>query len=139
MIVRAAKISDYKLKKIIWHFIVDIDATKTSLIAQINRNTISRYYQLFRTIIYYHQSQEFQRTINGEVECDEAYFGGKRRRGMPGKRGRGSDKQPVFGVFERKGRVYTEIVPNCKKKTLQKIIRGVIDKETIMNELTLLT
>ena len=133
MIVKSAKISDYKLKKIIWHFIVDIDATKTSLIVQINRNTINHYYKLFRILIYYYQSQEFQKTIYGEVECDEAYFGGKRRRGMPGKRGRGSDKQPVFGIFERNGHVYTEIVSNCKKETLQKIIRGVIDKETIIH------
>ena len=40
--------------------------------------------------------------------------GGKRQRGYHGKlkRGRGTLKQPVFGVFERDGRVYTEIVPD---------------------------
>jgi len=49
------------------------------------------------------------------VEVDESYFGAKRHRGYHGKlkrgRGRGTLKQPVFGVFERDGRVYTEIVP----------------------------
>ena len=38
------------------------------------------------------------------------------------KRGRGTLKQPVFGVFERDGRVYTEIVPDCKRLTLQAVI-----------------
>jgi len=47
------------------------------------------------------------------VECDEAYFGGKRKRGLSGKRGRGTNKQPVFGIFERDGKVYAEIVDNC--------------------------
>src|SRR3989344_1086412 len=89
MIVRASKIGDFKLKKLIWHFVVDIDATKTSLIVRINRNTVNRYYQLFRTVIYQNQQEEFQKAINGEAECDEAYFGGKRKRGVPGKRGRG--------------------------------------------------
>ena len=63
---------------------------------------------------------------------DEAYFGGKRKRGVPGKRGRGTDKTPVFGIYERDGRVYTEIVPNCEKKTLQAIIRGKVSTKTIV-------
>jgi len=133
MIVRASKIGDFKLKKLIWHFVVDIDATKTSLIVRINRNTVNRYYQLFRTVIYQNQQEEFQKAINGEAECDEAYFGGKRKRGVPGKRGRGTDKQPVFGIYERNGRVYAEIVPNCEKKTLQAIIRGRVSTEAIVH------
>lgn len=133
MIVKSAKISDYKIKKIIYHFCVDIDATKTSLVVRINRNTINRFYRLFRTTIWYHQRQEFKRVIVGEAECDEAYFGGKRKRGVPGKRGRGTDKQPVFGIFERGGRVYTEIIPVCDKKTLQAIIRGKISTETVVH------
>ena len=30
----------------------------------------------------------------------------------------------VFGIFERDGKVYTEIVLDCAKATLQGIIRG---------------
>ena len=131
MLVRLSKLSDFKVKKIIWSFCVDIDATKTSLIVGVNRNTVNHFYQLFRTLIWYHQFQEFRRTIKGEAECDEAYFGGKRRRGVPGKRGRGTNKQPVFGIFERNGRVYTEIVAKCDKPTLQKIIRGISTKSIV--------
>lgn len=132
MLVRLSKLSDFKVKKIIWSFCVDVDATKTSLIVDVNRNTVNRFYQLFRTLIWYHQLREFKRTIKGGAECDEAYFGGKRRRGVPGKRSRGTNKQPVFGIFERNGRVYTEIVANCKKPPLQKIIRGKISLEAVI-------
>ena len=49
--------------------------------------------------------------FSGEIEIDESYFGSKRVRG---KRGRGaSGKQPVFGMFKRDGKVYTQIVKNC--------------------------
>ena len=34
-----------------------------------------------------------------------------------------------FMKYERDNKVYTEIVPNCKKKILQKIILGKIDKD----------
>lgn len=37
------------------------------------------------------------------------------------------DRQPVFGIFERNGRVYTEIIPDCSLRTLRKIIQGTID------------
>lgn len=61
-----------------------------------------------------------------------SYFGAKRVKGYHGKlkRGRGTQKQPVFGVFERNGRVYTEIVDDCKKPTLQAIIKGKVDIES---------
>lgn len=132
MLLKSSKLSDFKIKKIIWCFCIDIDATRASLIVNNNRNTVNKLYQVFRRIIFLNQSVEFDKIIEGEVECDEAYFGAKRRRGVPGKRGRGTDKQPVFGIFERNGRVYTEIVPNCSKPILQKIIRGKIEKETII-------
>ena len=45
------------------------------------------------------------------------------------KRGRGSKtlQQPVFGMYQRNGRVYIEFVSNAEKKTLQDIIRGRIE------------
>ena len=39
-------------------------------------------------------------------------------------------KQPVFGIYERNGRVYTEIIPDCERKTLRAIITGRIDLES---------
>lgn len=133
MIVSRLRLSKYQTKKIIWYFCVDIPASKTSLIVRVNRNTTNRYFLWFRRLIYRNQMEEFRKAIRGEAEMDEAYFGGKRKRGVPGKRGRGTDKQPVFGIYERNGRVYTEIVPNCEKKTLQAIIRGRVSPETVIH------
>ena len=39
----------------------------------------------------------------------------------------------VFGIFERQGQVYTEIVPDCSRPTLQGIIRGRMDLRTVIN------
>jgi transposase len=88
---------------------------------------------IFRTGVYDHQIKEFKKIFD-EAEVDESYFGARRIRGFHGnlKRGRGTMKQPVFGIFKRNGRVYTEIVPNCKKAILQPIIRGKIDYSTII-------
>lgn len=70
----------------------------------------------------------------GTVEVDEAYFGPNRLRGKQGphKRGRGTWKQPVFGIFERDGRVYTEIIPDTYKLTLRAIIQGKVSPESII-------
>ncbi|MYC39950.1 MAG: IS1595 family transposase [Candidatus Dadabacteria bacterium] len=57
--------------------------------------------------------------LDGEVEADETYIGGKR----PGKRGRGADgKAVVFGMMERGGELMAKVVPNVRKRTLQPII-----------------
>lgn len=131
--LKNAKISEYKIKKIIKCFVLDILASKSAHLLGINRNTINHWYLIFRKAIYAHQMQEFEK-IFGEAEIDESYFGARRKRGFTGKlkRGRGTLKQPVFGIFKRNGRVYTEIVPNCKKATLQPIIRGKVDPSTIL-------
>ena len=131
--IKWAKISDYQLKKIIHHFVVDISADQASKLLGFNRNTINRYYMIFRIAIAMHQLDEFQKFV-GSVELDESYFGARRVRGFHGKlkRGRGTFKQPVFGIFERGGRVYTEIVPDCSKKTLQAVIMGKVDIHSIM-------
>lgn len=65
----------------------------------------------------------------GEVEIDESYLGPRRVRG---KRGRDAvGKTIVFGVFPRNGHVYTEIVPDVRKATLRKAIRGRVWLDTI--------
>ena len=68
----------------------------------------------FRKAIVQYSEQEF-RKLNGKIEADESYFGGKRK----GNRGRGAyNKQPVFGILERNGRVYTAVVENVSAKIL---------------------
>jgi transposase-like protein len=58
-----------------------------------------------------------------------------RVRGRPGprKRGRGTLRQPVFGIYERDGAVCTELVTDCPAKTLQAIIRGKVSPESVIH------
>lgn len=129
MLVKYSKLSDYRLKKIVKCFSSDLTAKQTAHLLELNRNTVNRYYGIFRRVIYEHQLSEFSQFI-GEVEVDESYFGPRRVRGMATKRGRGTHRQPVFGIFERNGRVYTEIIPNCARATLRPIITGAIDPKS---------
>jgi len=51
-----------------------------------------------------------------------------------GKWGRGaSSKTIVFGIFKCNGWVYTEIVPDAKKRTLQHVIRGKVSLESVIH------
>ena len=116
-------LSDYKIKKIMLHFCEDITASQTASLLGINRNTINRYFNLFRRKIAASTLAE-GKLFSGEIECDESYFGAKRIRG---KRGRGAaGKTPVFGLLKRDGNVYVEIVENCSKASLMPIIQGKI-------------
>ena len=60
MLVNNSKISDYILKKIIKHFVVGIDASKCAKLIDVNRNTINRYYNFFRDLIFEYQTQKFE-------------------------------------------------------------------------------
>jgi len=55
-------------------------------------------------------------------------------RRVRGKKGRGAGgKTVVFGILERYGKGYTEIVPNAAKKPLQAAIRGQVDLDCIIH------
>ena len=49
--LKNSRISDYKIKKILHYFVEDYTATETSKKIKLNRNTINRYYKIFRKII----------------------------------------------------------------------------------------
>jgi len=126
---KRAKISEAKFRLLIKYFVHDLDAKTIASLTGLNRNTVNRYLALIRKLIA--EFCEHQSPFKGEIEVDESYFGAKRIRG---KRGRGAYKKtPVFGIFKRGGKVYTEIVPDCTKNTLQAIIRGRIDPESVIH------
>jgi transposase-like protein len=115
-----SKISEAKTREIIRYFAADLTAVQTAQLSGLNRNTVNKFYRALRECI--HKACQTQRPLFGIVEVDESYFGAKR---VKGKRGRGAyGKTPVFGIYERGGNVYTEIVPDCSKPILQGIIRG---------------
>ncbi len=124
-----AKISEAKFKKILKLFCVDLTAVQIAEIIGLNRNTVNKYLKLIRQQIA--AICESESPFSGEVEVDESFFGEKR---VKGKRGRGaSGKTIVFAIFKRNGSVYTEIVPDCSKHTLQGIIRGKVGLDTVIH------
>ena len=76
-------------------------------------------------------------SLVGQIEVDESYSGAGsalRVRRVRGKRGRGArGKTTVFGLLKRGNEVYTEIVPDCKSATLQKIIKGKTGVESVIH------
>ncbi len=133
MPVKYSKLSDYKIKKIVKCFCLDLTAEQTASLVGLNRKTINRYFMIFRECIFQSRQSDLE-LFFGAIELDEAYFGSKRIRGLstPQKRGRGTWKQPVFGIFERDGRVYTELVPDAKMKTLRRVIAGKVALESVV-------
>ena len=128
-----SKLSEYRIKKVVECFCLDLTATQTAALLKLNRKTVNGLYQRFRLLIALQRMHQ-RRELRGVVEIDESYFGPSRIRGrpLPRLRGRGTLKQPVFGIFEREGEVYTEIVADCSQNTLRAIIRGRIDPQSVV-------
>jgi transposase-like protein len=70
--------------------------------------------------------------LQGIVEMDETYIGGKARKtkDKKNKRGRGSEnKKSVVGMVERKGKIKAEKTNKVDGKTMKALVRGNIDTE----------
>jgi transposase len=118
-------ISEKKFRQILKLFCKDYTVFAVSDSTGISRITINKLYALFRKRILSMINNDL---LNNEVEIDESYFGARRVRG---KRGRGAKgKTPVVGLLKRKGRVYTQIIPNCSRHELMPIIKGKILADT---------
>lgn len=124
-----SRISERKFREIVKYFSMDLEATKIAELSGISRQSINKYLNAMRERITEFCQEESP--FSGEIEVDESYFGAKR---VKGKRGRGaSGKTIVFGLLKRKGKVYTEIVPDCSRDTLQAIIRGKVSSESVIH------
>jgi len=132
MLKRQSRLTKSKIKKLLECFSADVSATVASKLVKVNRNTANLWYIHFREKILAYQEQEVA-AMSGEIELDESYFGGPRKKLRAQdrrKRGRGSEnKIPVFGIKKREdGKVYTQIIKNASKQELLPIIRKLIKK-----------
>lgn len=126
--LKRAHISERKTREIVRCFAQDLPALTTARLTQVNRNTINRIYRILRLLIA--AECEKESPFRGEIEVDESYFGPKR---VPGKRGRGAKgKTIVFGILKRGGKVYTQIVPDVQRTTLQQVIRGKVELQSVI-------
>ena len=89
--------------------------------------TVTRVYQTLRLSLYHIAELEGAK-LSGEIEMDEAYFGGRRK----GQRGRGAGgKSIVFGLLERDGRVYTRVVEGVSADDLMQVIQKKTRKGSV--------
>jgi len=103
-------------------FELEISALRAAVQCGISYPTALKAYDLLRYSILV-SSQDAQDFMDGEIELDESYFGGRRK----GKRGRGAVcKVPVFGILERNGVVRVEVVKDVTvRRLLEMTIRMV--------------
>jgi len=112
---------------VLYYFYLEISAKKTANELEIDYQTVQSRFMQFRKAIADYCNQEAKK-LNGELELDESYFGGKRK----GNRGRGANnKAIVFGILERKGKVHTVIVENVSKETLMEAIKSKTKKGSV--------
>ena len=125
-----SRISERKFREIIRYFPADLTATQIAYFTNLNINAINKILHLLRQRIF-ELSQLQSVPFKGQIEVDESYFSARR---VKGKRGHGaSGKTIVFGLLNRGDKVCTEIVPNCKAATLQSIIKGKTDIESVIH------
>ena len=119
MMFMRSRLSKYKQKRLIEHFVAGSTARATAEIVGVNKSTATYYFHRLRLLIAKNMEEEGQEYFAGEIEVDESYFGGTRK----GKRGRGAEgKVAVFGLLKRNGKVYTKIIEDAKSNTLMPII-----------------
>lgn len=126
------KISNKLLKQIISEFVLE-HSTNTIL----DRVNISKYKLLkILTLIRIEMTKDIPKIFEGIVEVDETYLGGQwknkrlsvKKQQKQSKKGRGTTKQPAFGILCRNGTVWAELVSGVEASDLQPRIQKQVKK-----------
>jgi transposase-like protein len=72
----------------------------------------------------------FEKPLDGIVEVDETFVGGKPRRF--GKRGFPNDKAIAFGAIQRNGNARIQTIPDTKGNTLKSVVRENVSPDSIL-------
>lgn len=109
------------------------------LMRDIHVTQTTAWYMLQRLRTLYTQSDENE--LDGIVECDELYLGGREKNKHESKKTEGTQgrstktKTPIFGMVERKGDAKAFVVENTKAATLRTYIEQFIsDSAVIMTD-----
>ncbi len=126
--MRKSRLSKHAIVKLIENFVTGVSARSAAVVCEVSILTAMRWYQKFRALIF-HNISASSYIFDGEVECDESYFGGQRK----GKRGRGAaGKVAVFGILKRNGYVHAISVENTRASTLYPIIQKRVIPDSIV-------
>lgn len=120
------RISYAKWLLLIKLFEVGTSARMASSQAGIGYPAALKSYDTIRIAILHHIARQ-NRILRGQIEADEAYFGGRRK----GNRGRGAkNKTIVFGILERGGKVSVSVhnvsTDTLMGETVKKVRRGSV-------------
>jgi transposase len=126
---RSAKINEAKFRQLLRYFGEDLTASSTSRMTGVSVRSVNDIFLRIRRRLA--AICEAEAPFTGTIEIDESYFGPRR---VKGKRGRGAgEKTVVFGILKRSDRVWTQIVPDAKKRTLQRLIRGRVSLDSVIH------
>jgi len=126
-LIKNSKLTNRQLNELIKYFALEVPATRAAKVMGVHRHSAERVYHIIRRCLA--RECELHSPVGGEVECDESYFGGRRK----GPRGRGAaGKVPVFGLLKRNGKVYTRIVEDVSRKTLRRIIKTKVVPDSVI-------
>lgn len=122
-------------KQVLGWFMLGLSSNQISEQSGITKLRILRALTYTRNVMI----QDVPEVFSGIVEVDETYIGGqwknkrKSERVKGTKRGRGTSKQPVFGIYCRDGKVWAEIVDDVEAETLQPLIKKRVKKGSVIN------
>jgi transposase-like protein len=127
---RRSYLSERTFRALVRAFALDLTATAAAELTGVSRRTVNTVYGGIRARLAEASARTAPWSV-GDVEVDEAYFGARRVRGKPG-RSLGA-RTPVIGLRKRDGKVYAEVVPNCSKAVLQRVIRGKVPLASVIH------
>ena len=115
-------------------FLLEQSSQNIALRTSLERGRVLRALTIIRRTLI----RDVPEIFSGTVEVDETYLGGqwknKRKtvRDAGTKRGRGTKKQPVFGILCRNGTVWAEEVNDVEAATLQPLITRQVSPGSIV-------
>ena len=127
--LKYSKLSPWQTGQLLKLFVAGSTARTAAGLVSVHRNTAALFFAKPRGLIAAHQDRELREAFDGEVEIDESSFGGRRK----GRRGRGAaGKVAVFGLLKRGGRVYAQMIADCRRDTLLPIIKRRVKPDSVV-------
>jgi transposase-like protein len=115
-----AKISAKKFREIVNFFAIDLDATQITKAARLNRNTVNRYLTALRRRI--------------AENCERSGFvpGGAYNLKSSSNDTKVQGATWVLAIFKINGCIRTEVIENCRRRTLRSVVDGSSDLSSLL-------